>query len=48
MAPMENLKKNFKTVITPVVYKIESRFLVLGWGFRGGVFNGIIQKLPPG
>ena len=30
----ENLKK-FKTVITPVVHKIESLFLVLGYGFRG-------------
>jgi len=30
----ENFKK-FKTVITPVVNKIESLFLVLGYGFRG-------------
>ena len=37
----ENVKK-FKTVITPVVHKIESLFLVLGYGFRDGQFNGVI------
>jgi len=37
----ENFKK-FKTVITPVVHKIESLFLVLGYGFGDGQFNGVI------
>ena len=35
MVPMGKFKKKFKTVITPVVHKIESLFLVLGYGFRG-------------
>ena len=35
MVPMGKIFKKFKNVITPVVRKIESLFLVLGYGFRG-------------